>query len=367
MEHRGHETSRRRPYKKQKILSYQEDYHAADIEEEEASYGEHDQYGDGEGKKTDYTKLELKPDHANPPLWACAYGRIFLETFLPLYKQAFDFLTSIAEPFRRPEYLHEYNLTPQSLYAAVSVGLETETIISVLNKLAKTKLPKEMVDFMRQQQIMEILLSDEVISRARVLNEGGDGFTFSRAIGGYECTHDELLNETQFVATAEEKELHSFEIDPAQVENVKKRCLPNALNYPLLEEYDFHNDTINLNVEMELKPQAQLRPYQEKSLSRMFGNGRASKKVLCGDAGVVVTTYSMLAFDGKRSQESEKTIEEIRNREWGLLLMDEVHVVPASTFRKVISVAKSHCKLGLTATLIREDEKITDLNSSYWS
>ena len=47
----------------------------------------------------------------------------------------------------RPESLHEYNLTPQSLYAAVSVGLETETIISVLNKLAKTKLPKEMVDF----------------------------------------------------------------------------------------------------------------------------------------------------------------------------------------------------------------------------
>lgn len=43
--------------------------------------------------------------------------------------------------------MHEYNLTPHSLYAAVSVGLETETIISVLNKLSKTKLPKEMIDF----------------------------------------------------------------------------------------------------------------------------------------------------------------------------------------------------------------------------
>ena len=40
----------------------------------------------------------------------------------------------------------------------------------------------------------------------------------------------------------------------------------------------------------------------------------------------------------------------------------QVHVVPANTFRRVISVAKSHCKLGLTATLVREDEKITDLN-----
>lgn len=47
----------------------------------------------------------------------------------------------------RPESMHEYNLTPHSLYAAVSVGLETETIITVLNKLSKTKLPKEMIDF----------------------------------------------------------------------------------------------------------------------------------------------------------------------------------------------------------------------------
>ncbi|PWA92705.1 hypothetical protein CTI12_AA075260 [Artemisia annua] len=298
-------------------------------------------------------ELELKPDHANRALWACADGRIFLETFSPLYKQASDFLTAIAEPFCRPEFLHEYNLTRQSLYAAVSVGLETETIIAVLNELAKTELPKELVDFIH-----------------------------------------------------------------ASTEKYGK------VNYPLLEEYDFENDAVNPDLEMELKPQAQPRPYQEESLSIMFENGRArsgiivlpcgagkslvgvsaacrikksclclatnavsvdqwasqfklwsdirdericqftsdSKEMFCGNAGVVVTTYNMLAFDGKRSQESEKIIEEIRNREWGLLLMDEVHLVPASTFRRVISVAKSHCKLGLTATLVREDEKITDLN-----
>ena len=53
-----------------------------------------------------------------------------------------------------------------------------------------------------------------------------------------------------------EKETHSFEIDPVQVENVKQRCLPNALNYPVLEEYDFKNDTVNPNLNVELKPQA---------------------------------------------------------------------------------------------------------------
>ena len=49
-------------------------------------------------KKRDFTKLELKPDHANRPLWACTDGRIFLETFSPLYKKAYDFLIAIAEP-----------------------------------------------------------------------------------------------------------------------------------------------------------------------------------------------------------------------------------------------------------------------------
>ncbi|TKY60647.1 DNA repair helicase XPB1 [Spatholobus suberectus] len=433
-----------RPFKKLKAFSKFEDPRKGIVDDNDV-YGGEDTYDDDEGKTKDFSKLELKQDHGNRPLWACGNGRIFLETFSPLYKQAYDFLIAIAEPVCRPESMHEYNLTPHSLYAAVSVGLETETIIAVLNKLSKTKLPKEMIKFIHDStanygkvklvlkknryfvespfpEVLKTLLRDETISRARIISESvnGDGFTISKAAGEIEGTHDELLNEAEVAAVAEEKEAHSFEIDPSQ-----QRCLPNALNYPMLEEYDFRNDTVNPDLDMELKPQAQPRPYQEKSLSKMFGNGRArsgiivlpcgagkslvgvsaacriKKSCLClatnavsvdqwafqfklwstireeqicrftsdskerfrGNAGVVVTTYNMVAFGGKRSEESEKIIEEIRNREWGLLLMDEVvHVVPAHMFRKVISITKSHCKLGLTATLVREDERITDLN-----
>ncbi|PNY06127.1 DNA repair helicase xpb1-like protein [Trifolium pratense] len=451
----GHGEKGGRPFKKFKGAAKFEDSRKTFAEDDDPYGGDHDAYEDDgfsretEGKIKDFSQLELKPDHVNRPLWACDNGRIFLETFSPLYKQAYDFLIAIAEPVCRPESMHEYNLTPHSLYAAVSVGLETETIIAVLNKLSKTKLPKEMIKFIHEStanygkvklvlkknryfvespfpEVLKTLLRDDGISRARITSEGahGDGFTISKALGEIEGTHDELLNQAEVAAAAEEKEAHAFEIDPAQVENVKQRCLPNALNYPMLEEYDFRNDTVNPDLDMELKPQAQPRPYQEKSLSKMFGNGRArsgiivlpcgagkslvgvsaacriKKSCLClatnavsvdqwafqfklwstirdehicrftsdskerfrGNAGVVVTTYNMVAFGGKRSEESEKIIEEIRNREWGLLLMDEVHVVPAHMFRKVISITKSHCKLGLTATLVREDERITDLN-----
>lgn len=54
-------------------------------------------------------------------------------------------------------------------------------------------------------------------------------------------------------------------------QDVKKRC--NELEYPMLEEYDFRNDTINPNLDIDLKPATVIRPYQETSLSKMFGNG----------------------------------------------------------------------------------------------
>lgn len=53
--------------------------------------------------------------------------------------------------------------------------------------------------------------------------------------------------------------------------DVKKRC--NELEYPMLEEYDFRNDTVNANLDIDLKPATIIRPYQETSLSKMFGNG----------------------------------------------------------------------------------------------
>ena len=50
----------------------------------------------------------------------------------------------------------------------------------------------------------------------------------------------------------------------------------------------------------------------------------------------------------------------IRPRAFALCM--QVHVVPANTFLTCTTRTKSRCKLGLTATLVREDEKIDDLN-----
>ena len=192
----------------------------------------------------------------------------------------------------------------------------------------------------------------------------------------------------------------------------------------MLEEYDFRNDAANPDLPIALKPGVSHRPYQDKAMAKMFGNGRARSGVVVlpcgagkslvgvtaaarirkstlvlvtnqvsvdqwrhqfklwtnlqdhniarftadaresfeGDAGVCITTYTMVAFSGRRSSEAAAVMASLSQREWGLLIMDEVHVVPAAMFRRVIGIVKAHCKLGLTATLVREDALIADLN-----
>ncbi len=81
-------------------------------------------------------------------------------------------------------------------------------------------------------------------------------------------------------------------------------------------------------------------------------------------ADVIITTYSALTAgrEGQRAQTREVMLRELENEyEFGLMILDEVHMLPAAEFQKSLDKLRAHCKLGLTATLVREDEKINDL------
>jgi DNA excision repair protein ERCC-3 len=99
----------------------------------------------GAGEFRDFSHLSLKKDHLSRPIWVTPDGLIILEAFSPTYALAYDFLVAIAEPVSRPEFIHKYKLTPNSLYAAVSVNIEPESIIEVLGRLCKTELPNEVI------------------------------------------------------------------------------------------------------------------------------------------------------------------------------------------------------------------------------
>ena len=142
--------------------------------------------------RRDFSRMPLKLDHSSRPLWISPDdGHIILEGFNALAEQAQDFLIAIAEPVSRPSFVHEYKLTPYSLYAAVSVGLEPDDIIEVLNRLSKVPVPKPVLDFIREYtmsfgkiklvlkqiryfvesshpEILQMLLRDSVIGEARM-------------------------------------------------------------------------------------------------------------------------------------------------------------------------------------------------------
>ncbi|GAB5575579.1 general transcription and DNA repair factor IIH helicase subunit XPB isoform X1 [Prionailurus iriomotensis] len=427
------------------------------------------------GAKDYRLQMPLKDDHTSRPLWVAPDGHIFLEAFSPVYKYAQDFLVAIAEPVCRPTHVHEYKLTAYSLYAAVSVGLQTSDITEYLRKLSKTGVPDGIIQFIKlctvsygkvklvlkhnryfvessHPDVIQHLLQDPVIRECRLRNSDGEAtelitetFTSKSAIaktaegsGGPSTSRvtdpqgksdipTDLFDFYEQMDKDEEEEEEtqtvSFEVKQEMIEELQKRCI--HLEYPLLAEYDFRNDSVNPDINIDLKPTAVLRPYQEKSLRKMFGNGRARSGVIvlpCGagkslvgvtaactvrkrclvlgnsavsveqwkaqfkmwstiddsqicrftsDAkdkpigcSIAISTYSMLGHTTKRSWEAERVMEWLKTQEWGLMILDEVHTIPALTrmFRRVLTIVQAHCKLGLTATLVREDDKIVDLN-----
>ncbi|CEP14800.1 hypothetical protein [Parasitella parasitica] len=82
-----------------------------------------------------------------------------------------------------------------------------------------------------------------------------------------------------------------------------------------------------------------------------------------GPAGVLFTTYTMLVDNKSRTADSKRMSNFIDKTEWGLIILDEVHCVPANNFAKAIAKIKAKVRLGLTATMLREDEKIGDLET----
>jgi len=468
---------------------------AVDVEAREEGEAEEDVFG----AKDFRSQMELRPDHESRPLWVAPNGHIFLETFSPVYRHAHDFLIAISEPVSRPEFIHEYKLTSYSLYAAVSVGLQTNDIIEYLTRLSKASIPQGIKQYIEMctlsygkvklvlkhnryfiesnhPECLQKLLKDPIIQQCRLRkpeltadgstdlkNDNTDGLITEQVTrtvlpafltqnkqqqqetGGEEGSAGEKEKEAEnvpddissFFNKIDEEDDDddadkeggkgskitsvSVEVDQEKLEDLQKRTM--QLDYPLLAEYDFRHDTINPDINIDLKPMAILRPYQEKSLRKMFGNGRARSGVIvlpCGagkslvgvttvctlrkkamvlcnsgvsveqwkqqfkmwstaddqmicrftsDAkdkpmgcGILITTFNMITHTQKRSWEAQQTMKWIQEQEWGIMVMDEVHAIPAKMFRRVLTQVQAHCKLGLTATLVREDDKIADLN-----
>lgn len=248
----------------------------------------------------DCSNLEMREDHDKKPLWVTIDRIIILEAFHQLYQKAYDFLVAVAEPISRPKHIHRYQLTEDSLYAAVAVGMNTEMIIEALIFLCKTVVPAEVISFIKNTtktfgkaklvlkdnkyliesydvNVLKELLRNPEISSARiksVVDSNSDNF--EEGLVSSEDFRNTMLAKIMIEGDDEEDDdayyiekggmqpgrsllnSVSFQIRADQVQRVKYSARMVS-RFPLMEEYDFRNDPINSSLSIDLKGSTKIR------------------------------------------------------------------------------------------------------------
>jgi DNA excision repair protein ERCC-3 len=328
---------------------------------------------------------------------------VLLETDHPLYEEARDALSGFAEMVKSPEYIHTYKLTQLSLWNAASAGLDPEQVIEELRRFSKHDPPQIVVG--------RILGWGKRYGRVKLLIENG------RLI--LRCDDEYIaaeLENAKAVAKYLKDRLDAvtFEVDIAYRGHIKQALI--LAEYPA-EDLAGYREAAPLAFDLRniaLSGQAfTLRPYQSEAAVLFHANGaaRGGHGVIvlpCG-AGKTIVGMSVMAklqtetlilttaitavrqwiaelidktsltdgqigeYSGDKKEikpvtistyqilgASERHRELINSREWGLIIYDEVHTLPAPVFRMTAEL-QSRRRLGLTATLIREDDLQSDV------
>jgi DNA excision repair protein ERCC-3 len=328
---------------------------------------------------------------------------ILLETDHPLYEEARDALSGFAEMVKSPEYIHTYKLTQLSLWNAASAGLNPEQVIEELQRFSKHNPP--------QIVISRILNWGNRYGRVKLLIENG---RFILRCGDKYIAAE--LENTKAVAKYLMGRLDAvtFEADIAYRGHIKQALI--LAEYPA-EDLAGYREAAPLAFDLRdtaLSGRAfTLRPYQSEAADLFHANGKTHGGhgviVLPCGAGKTIVGMSVMAklqtetlilttaitavrqwiaelidktslmteqigeYSGDKKEikpvtistyqilgASERHRELINSREWGLIIYDEVHTLPAPVFRMTAEL-QSKRRLGLTATLIREDGLQSDV------
>ncbi|MFZ5816027.1 MAG: DNA repair helicase XPB [Bacillota bacterium] len=345
------------------------------------------------------------------PLIVQSDRTVLLEVMNPAFEEARDLLSTFAELVKSPEHIHTYAITPLSLWNAAASGLTAREILDGLSRYSKFPIPESL-----RQDIV-----DYVARYGRVqLVRDPDGTLLLRAADPLVLT--EVWHNQQVRPFLLEQRADGLVVDPERRGHVKQAM--TKIGFPV-EDLAGYTEGAALpfqlrEVTLSGRPFA-LRPYQEQAVRAFYKGGSAAGGsgvivLPCGAGKTVVGMGSMEAVQQQtlilttnitavrqwidelvdkttlpREQIGEYSgeVKEIRPvtvstyqiltyreagtdemphhqligaRDWGLIIYDEVHMLPAPVFR-VTSEIQARRRLGLTATLIREDGREEDVFS----
>ncbi len=340
------------------------------------------------------------------PLIVQSDRTVLLEVDNPLYEEARDALSAFAELVKSPEHFHTYRITPISLWNSASAGYTATQIIDLLRKYSRYDIPSNLV--------YEITETVRRYGRLKLYKSPQQDLIL-------ESDDPLLLSELLYNKAMQEFGLEKLDSRRVKVNTQFRGHLKSVLvklGFPAedlagyIEGAPLHFD---LRKTLSSGKPFVLRDYQIDAISAFYagGSNRGGSGVIvlpCGAGKTIVgigvmhklqthtlvLTTNTVALRQWKTELLEKTtlteeqigeysgdLKEIKpvtlatyqilthrktkdgpflhfrlfeDGAWGLIIYDEVHLLPAPVFRATADLQAKR-RLGLTATLVREDAR----------
>jgi len=328
----------------------------------------------------------------------------------PRFVETRDALALFAELEKSPDYLHTYRITPVSVWNAAALGLTATRIQEILEEYACVPVPRNVLSDVREWIGRYGLLRIE----RRPPRAGERGEASFELVSEHAEALADVLGHEQIARLVERDETGRVWVGHLARGSIKQALI--KIGFPV-DDRGGYLDGDPLSIELRTRTAAgrpfEVRPYQRGAAEAFHAGGSvlggsgvivlpcgAGKTIVglqvmnlvgaktlilttntvavrqwreeildkttlgpddvgeyTGDAKrvcpITITTYQMLTW--RRSKTDPFEHFELFSREnWGLVVYDEVHLLPAPIFR-VTADLQARRRLGLTATLVRED------------
>ncbi len=341
----------------------------------------------------------------NKPLLVTSDRMIWVEVNHPAYHEVRKWLSKFAERVKSPSNLHTYRMTRYTLWNAAVQNMKAADILDWLEKMSKLPVPSSVAT-----EIKEWMGRYGKISLERV-----DAGSFQLISKQPEYVQ-KIIDKTKISEWSMKRVHGNGLLFPLHVRGKVKQACTEA-GYPVIDRIGFQEGeplSIQLSKHTKTGPFS-LRDYQKQAVEAFYqggsiagGNGVivlpcGAGKTVVGIAAmekvgkatliltpnatsarqwireildktdlpeeavgeytssckevrpVTVTTYQMMTHRAARNGPF-RHMKLFSERDWGLIIYDEVHLLPAPVFRATAALQAKR-RLGLTATLIREDGK----------
>jgi DNA excision repair protein ERCC-3 len=348
-------------------------------------------------------------DLLNPLIVQSDYS-VLLEVASPKADDARIALSRFAELEKSPEHIHTYRITPLSLWNAASAGLTPTDVANTLTTFAKYDVPPSILvdtqDQMSRYGRLEIhgtstalrltttqptvllevsadkhvnaLLGERLDDHTYAVPSGNRGLLKQALIrlgwpasdeAGYQDGESLDFEMTAQLRTYQNDAVAAWWADGSASGGNGVLVLPcgagkTVIGLAASARAGCHTLVIATNLLAARQWASELRDKSDID-PELIGEYSGERKDI---RPFTVATYQVLTWrDPKASESSDIDVQYphlnvFRQRQWGTIIYDEVHLLPAPVFRATAEIQAVR-RLGLTATLVREDGKEPDVFS----